>query len=66
VVIVNIQVQRDFGFVGQAYEAPDIYQDAQVCVNWYPEVSQDKNSKTVIALLGCPGLDLVATLPTPA
>lgn len=52
----------DFGFVGGAYEAPDPRQDTQVCVNWYPEVSQDKKSKTVTALLGCPGKDLLLTL----
>jgi len=67
-------VGADFGFVGQAYSAPDIYQDRQVCVNWYPEVSQSLNSKgepqgggptskgSVIALLGCPGLFTITTL----
>jgi hypothetical protein len=52
----------DFGFVGQAYEAPDPRQDTQVCVNWYPEISQDKKSKTVTALLGCPGKTTLLTL----
>lgn len=55
----------DFGFVGQAYAAPDPRQDIQICVNWYPEISQDINqkSKTVKALLGCPGLTLLPGLP---
>lgn len=35
-----------------------LLQDAEKCVNWYPEVSQGKGSKTVSALLGCPGLQL--------
>lgn len=66
----------DFGFVGQAYEAPDPRQDTQICVNWYPEVSQNSDatkatasgttnaSKTVSALLGCPGKKLMLTLGT--
>lgn len=53
--------QNDFGFVGSDYTAPDFRQDAQKCVNWYPEISPDKNSKVVIALLGCPGLVQVAS-----
>ena len=47
----------DFGFVGQAYEAADPYQDRQRLMNWYVEVSQDDKSKTPTALLGCPGLN---------
>lgn len=53
--------KSDFGFVGQAYEAPDYQQDAQVCVNFYVEISEDKGSKTPTALLGCPGLIVVAS-----
>lgn len=49
----------DFGFVGQAYEAPDPYQDSQRLINWYVEVSQDGKSKTPTALLGCPGLNQI-------
>lgn len=52
----------DFGFVGQAYEAPDQYQDSQRLINWYVEVSQDGNSKTPTALLGCPGLNPIIQL----
>jgi hypothetical protein len=66
--------QDDFGFCGGEYTAPNFRQDAQKCVNWYPEISQDKNfsattgpsattaSKTVVALLGCPGLIQVASV----
>lgn len=49
----------DFGFVGQAYDAPDHYQDSQRLINWYPEISQDDKSKTPVALLGCPGLSAI-------
>jgi hypothetical protein len=56
-------MHQDFGFVGQTYTAPDTYQDNQLCMNWYPELSTDPNSKTVIALLGCPGLVTMATIP---
>lgn len=56
-----IQDGADFGFVGQAYEAPMLLQDAQECINWYCEISEDRGSKMPIALLGCPGLNLVAS-----
>lgn len=56
-----IQDGVDFGFVGQAYEAPMLLQDAQECINWYCEISEDRGSKMPIALLGCPGLNLVAS-----
>lgn len=55
-----IQTGIDWGFVGQAYEAPMLLQDAQRCINWYCEVSEDKTSKMPIALLGCPGLNPLA------
>lgn len=45
----------DFGFVGQAYTAPDPNQNRQRAVNWYCEYSQDDKSKTPVALLGAPG-----------
>ena len=32
----------DFGFVGGAYEAPSIYQDAQELINWYCETDPTK------------------------
>lgn len=56
-----IQEGTDFGFVGQAYEAPMRLQDAQECINWYCEISEDRGSKMPVALLGCPGLNLVAS-----
>ena len=48
----------DFGFVGPSYEAPSIYQDAQECINYYPEVDplKPQGSSGVIALYPTPGL----------
>lgn len=54
----------DIPFVGQAYEAPMLLQDAQRLINWYCEVSGDKNSKEPIALLGTPGLNPVMSTTT--
>ena len=48
----------DFGFVGPSYEAPSIYQDAQECINFYPEIDSLKatGSRGVVALYPTPGL----------
>lgn len=56
------------GFVGAAYQAPSIYQDAQECINWYPEVDPTKQpeERGVVALYPTPGLTLKLTLPTAA
>lgn len=55
----------DFGFVGASYEAPSIYQDAQECINWRPEIDPTKSpdQRGVIALYPTPGLTIAATLP---
>jgi hypothetical protein len=50
-----LQLFGDFGFVGGEDTAPDYLQNAQTCINFYPEVDQ-QNPKEVLALLGCPGL----------
>jgi hypothetical protein len=54
----------DFGFVGSAYEAPSIYQDAQECINFRPEIDPVKppGSRGVVALYPTPGLTNVVTL----
>lgn len=46
------------GFVGSAYQAPSIYQDAQECINWYLETDPTKpqESRGVQALYPTPGL----------
>jgi hypothetical protein len=58
----------DFGFVGASYEAPSIYQDAQECINWFPEVDPTKpqGSRGVVALYPTPGLTSIATLSAQA
>jgi hypothetical protein len=54
----------DFGFVGQSYEAPSIYQDAQECINFRPEIDPTKGqgARGVVALYPTPGLTNVVTL----
>lgn len=54
----------DFGFVGASYEAPSIYQDAQECINFFPEVDPTKapGSRGVVALYPTPGLTSVVAL----
>ena len=48
----------DFGFIGPSYEAPSIYQDAQECINFYPEIDPLKQpgDRGVVALYPTPGL----------
>jgi dihydroxyacetone kinase DhaKLM complex PTS-EIIA-like component DhaM len=48
----------DFGFVGPSYEAPSIYQDAQECINFRPEIDIMKGAgeRGVVALYPTPGL----------
>jgi hypothetical protein len=54
----------DFGFVGPSYEAPSIYQDAQECINWRPEIDPLKQpgQRGVVALYPTPGLTTKAVL----
>jgi hypothetical protein len=55
----------DFAFVGASYEAPSIYQDAQECINFFPEVdpAKQQGERGVIALYPTPGLTIKAVLP---
>lgn len=55
----------EFGFVGPSYEAPSIYQDAQECINFFPEIDPLKQPGTrgVVALYPTPGLTVKAVLP---
>jgi len=55
----------DFGFVGSSYEAPSIYQDAQECINFFPEVdpAKQQGERGVIALYPTPGLTVKAVFP---
>ena len=54
----------DFGFVGPSYEAPSIYQDAQECINFFPEIDPLKQpgERGVVALYPTPGLTAKAVL----
>lgn len=52
---------QDFGFVGPAYAAPMTLQDAQAAINWYLERDPNEEAKMPNALLGCPGLNPVAS-----
>jgi hypothetical protein len=49
----------DFGFVGGAYEAPNLSQDAQRLINWYVEIDRSPGAKEAVGLLGTPGLNPV-------
>jgi len=48
----------DFGFVGPSYEAPSIYQDAQECINFRPEIDPliQPGTRGIVALYPTPGL----------
>src|ERR1700683_2158526 len=55
----------DFGMVGGDDQAANPYQDNQLCLNWYPEMSPSRSAKVVTSLLGAPGLNqLVSAGPT--
>ena len=54
----------DWGFVGPSYEAVSIYQEAQECINFFPEIDPLKQpgSRGVVALYPTPGLTLQTVL----
>ncbi len=54
------------GFVGSAYQAPSIFQDAQECINWFPESDPTKppEARGVTALYPTPGLIQKIAFPT--
>jgi len=54
----------DFGFVGPSYEAASIYQEAQECINFYPEIDPLKQpgQRGVVALYPTPGFTEVLQL----
>jgi hypothetical protein len=51
----------DFGFVGAEDEAVVTLQNDQLLLNWYVEMDPDPRAKEQLALLGCPGLNPVAS-----
>jgi len=54
----------DFGFVGPSYTSPSIYQDAQECINWRPEIDPLKppGERGVVSLYPTPGLTTKSVL----
>jgi hypothetical protein len=58
-----IDIFGDFSFVGGDNTPANPFQDRQVCINWYPEISASKASKTVTSLLTCPGLIQLLAAP---
>lgn len=54
----------DFGFTGSSYPAPNPFQDLQSSINYYMEFSGEPGSKMPGTLLGCPGKNPIAQLPT--
>lgn len=56
----------DFGFVGGAYEAPMLLQDAQRLINWFVELDNSPKAKMPVALLGAPGLTAILSTLTGA
>src|ERR1700752_1275235 len=59
-------VGADIPFVGGSYEASMTLQDTERCINFFCEKSGAPNSKEVLALLGCPGLNPLASTQTGA
>ena len=49
----------DFGFVGSSYVAPMALQDIQETINFYTERDPEERPKEPLALLGCPGLNIL-------
>lgn len=60
---MSLQLFGDFGFVQGFDETADPYQDAQICVNYYPEIAPSPTAKEVVSLLGAPGLVQVGAAP---
>lgn len=58
-----LDIWGDFEFVGGDNTTANPFQDRQVCINWYPELSPSKGSKTAASLLSCPGLLQIAAAP---
>jgi len=48
----------DFGFVGPSYTTPSLYQNAEECINFFPEIDLTKQAgeRGVVALYPTPGL----------
>ena len=60
---MSLQVFGEFGIVGPSNTTPSPFQDRQLSINWYPEISPSQTSKTATALLCAPGLIQIAAAP---
>jgi hypothetical protein len=60
---MSLQVWGDFGIVGPSNTTASPFQDRQVCINYYPEISPSRGSKVASSLLTCPGLVQIAAAP---
>jgi hypothetical protein len=61
----DVEIFSDFGFVGGDDQTANPFQDNQICLNWYPEISPSQSAKVPVSLLGAPGLiQLVSAGPT--
>lgn len=60
---MTLEVFGDFSFVGADNTTANSFQDRQVCINWYPELSPSKASKVAASLLTCPGLIQLVAAP---
>ncbi len=60
---MSLQVFGDMGMVGPSNTTASPFQDRQVSINYYPEISPSQASKTATALLCAPGLIQIAAAP---
>lgn len=51
-----LQLFGDFGFAAGFDQPSDPYQNSQLAINYYPEISPSNTAKEPVALLGAPGL----------
>lgn len=61
VMAVALDIFGDFGFSGG--EDNYLYQDAQTCINFYPEIAGSPSAKTAVSLRGTPGLIQIVAAP---
>lgn len=54
-----------FGFVGPSYQSQSVNADAQMCMNFYPEVIESGQGASGMALYSTPGLKLFFNAPDP-
>lgn len=58
-----LEIFGDFSFAGSDNTTANPFQDRQACINWYPEISPSKAAKTIVSLLGAPGLIQIVAAP---